>query len=108
MYEDYNLKIDCQIYEDLKRQLSCNHYIKCFCLNQNVASKNTNNFYVSYENIKTKYVLAFSKRGVIRRKIYLISSFSPFFLSLRGLFIGRKQILEAHEFLEKSEVSLLV
>jgi hypothetical protein len=29
-------------------------------------------------------------------------------LSLRGLFIGRKQILEALEFLEKSEVSLLV
>jgi hypothetical protein len=29
-------------------------------------------------------------------------------LRLRGLFIGRKQILEALEFLEKSEVSLLV
>jgi hypothetical protein len=29
-------------------------------------------------------------------------------LKLRGLFIGRKQILEALEFLVKSEVSLLV
>jgi hypothetical protein len=33
---------------------------------------------------------------------------SPFFLRLRGLFIGRKQTLEALEFLVKSEVSLLV
>jgi hypothetical protein len=29
-------------------------------------------------------------------------------LKLRGLFIGRKQILEALEFLEKLEVNLLV
>jgi len=43
MYEDSNLKTDCQIYEDWKNRLSCNHYIKCFCLNQNVANKNTNN-----------------------------------------------------------------
>jgi len=34
----------------------------------------------------------------------VVSSFSPFFLSLRGLFIERKQILEALEFLEKLEV----
>jgi len=38
----------------------------------------------------------------------LNSSFFSFFLSLRGLFIGRKQILEALEFLEKLEVNLLV
>jgi len=41
--------------------------------------------------------------------MYLVSSFFPLFiLRLRGLFIRRKQILEALEFLEKSEVSLLV
>jgi hypothetical protein len=42
MYEDSNLKIDCQIHEDWKNRLSCNHYIKCFCFNRNVANKNTN------------------------------------------------------------------
>jgi hypothetical protein len=42
MYEDSNLKTDSQISEDLKNRLSCNHYIKCFCFNQNVANKNIN------------------------------------------------------------------
>jgi hypothetical protein len=42
MYEDSNLKTDCQISEDWKNRLSCNHYIKCFCFNHNVANKNTN------------------------------------------------------------------
>jgi hypothetical protein len=42
MYEDSNLKTDCQIHEDWKNLLSCNHYIKCFCFNQNVANKNSN------------------------------------------------------------------
>jgi len=48
------------------------------------------------------------KEKLKKKKINLVSSSSPFFLRLRGLFIGRKQILEALEFLEKSEVSLLV
>jgi len=42
MYEDSNLKTDCQISEDWKNRLSYNHYIKCFCFNQNVTNKNTN------------------------------------------------------------------
>jgi hypothetical protein len=42
MYEDSNLKTDCQISEDWNNQLSYNHYIKCFCFNQNVSNKNTN------------------------------------------------------------------
>jgi hypothetical protein len=42
MYEDSNLKTDCQISEDWKSRLSCNHYIKFFYFNQNVANKNTN------------------------------------------------------------------
>jgi hypothetical protein len=42
MYKDSNLKTDCQIHEDWKNRLSCNHYIKYFCFNQNVANKNTN------------------------------------------------------------------
>jgi hypothetical protein len=46
MYEDSNLKTNCQIHEDWKNQLSCNHYIKCFCFNQNVANKNTNSSHV--------------------------------------------------------------
>jgi len=32
MYKDSNLKTDCQISEDCKDRLSCNHYIKCFVL----------------------------------------------------------------------------
>jgi hypothetical protein len=45
----------------------------------------------------------------LKRKEYIWSLAShPFFLRLRGLFIGRKQILEALDILEKLEVSLLV
>lgn len=33
MYKDSNLETDCQISEDWKNRLSCNHYIKCFCCN---------------------------------------------------------------------------
>jgi hypothetical protein len=45
----------------------------------------------------------------LKRKEYIWSlAFHHFFLRLRGLFIRRKQILEALEFLVKSEISLLV
>jgi hypothetical protein len=70
MYEDSNLKTDCQISEDLKNRLSWNHYIKCFCFNQNVASKNTN---IDNEKHKLtsniKQVCAQSVNKITMRKI---------------------------------------
>jgi len=58
MYEDSNLKTDCQISEDWKSRLSCNHYIKFFYFNQNVA-------------ILTKRIPSSGMKGMRKLSIFL-------------------------------------